>query len=156
MGCRSAFAKTAHALAILIALALVAACARDRAPELYGAWQAVLLTENGDTVDVVLDDVTIAFREDGTYAYTSKLDYVEEGTFRAENDRLYTTPTAQDTLVDRPVEIAALAPDLLILNMMEGQARRTLTFERVIATASDEATLLETESDHDDEHDHEH
>lgn len=80
---------------------------------------------------VDLSDVGIAFREGGQYVYTSTLDHEESGTYRVDGSLLMTTPAGQDTITDRPVEIALLEGDLLHLNMREGDKARVLQFERV-------------------------
>ena len=112
-----------------------------------------MLIEEGDTIDVILDDVGLFFDTDGSYIYTSTLDYEESGTFRSSGDMLFTTPTAQDTLLERPVEIALLTDNLLHLNMKEGDKNRILEFERInLSIPDDEHMGIEA---HDHSHNHE-
>ncbi len=89
------------------------------------------LVEEGDTVEVNLQDVSISFDPAGDYAYTSTLDYTERGTFRTDGEYLITQPNVPDTIPERAVEIATLEPSVLRLNMQEGDKRRVLMFERV-------------------------
>ena len=96
-----------------------------------------MLIEDGDTIDVILDDVGLFFDEEGKYIYTSTLDYEESGIFRSKGNMLFTTPVKQDTLVERPVAIALLDELVLHLNMKEGQKNRILEFERIILDESD-------------------
>jgi hypothetical protein len=141
-----------HRLAICVlgAFTAFAACNSDRTPELLGSWQANLLIEEGDTIDVILDDVGLYFAKDGSYIYTSTLDYEESGTFRTSGEMLFTTPAAQDTLVERPVEIALLDKDVLHLNMKEGDKNRILEFERIDLSSLDDGDVHA----HDHNHDH--
>lgn len=119
----------------LAAACALAACGRDYGAELAGAWRATTLLEEGDTVAVDLSDVGIAFRPGGRYVYTSTLDHEEQGTYRVDGALLLTTPEGQDTIADRPVEIALLERDVLHLNMQEGDKARVLQFERVAGAA---------------------
>ncbi len=134
---------------------MIAACKQDRTPELLGSWQANLLIEEGDTIDVILDDVGLFFDADGSYIYTSTLDYEESGTFRSQGDMLFTTPSEQDTLLERPVAIALLDENALHLNMKEGEKNRILEFERIDLSASDDEQMDELTHDHAHDHDHE-
>lgn len=77
----------------------------------------------------------IAFREGGQYVYTSTLDHEESGSYRVDGALLMTTPAGQDSIADRPVEIALLEGDVLHLNMREGDKARVLQFERVANAA---------------------
>lgn len=63
---------------------------------------------------------------------------------------LFTTPAAQDTLVERPVEIALLDKDVLHLNMKEGDKNRILEFERIDLSSLDDGDVHA----HDHNHDH--
>ncbi|MFK8056665.1 MAG: hypothetical protein AB8F78_11145 [Saprospiraceae bacterium] len=145
------------AICILAFTAVFAACQADRTPELLGAWQATLLVEEGDTIEVILDDVGLFFDEEGKYIYTSTLDYEESGIFRTKGNLLFTTPVKQDTLVERPVAIALLNEKALHLNMKEGDKNRILEFERITPDATEEDELHDGH-DHDghghEGHDH--
>lgn len=113
-----------------------------------------MLIEDGDTIDVILDDVGLYFDKEGKYIYTSTLDYEESGTFRTKGNMLFTTPVKQDTLVERPVAIARLSETSLHLNMKEGEKNRILEFERIYTETGNEI-LEEVFDDHDHEgHDH--
>ena len=107
-----------------------------------------------------LDDVGLYFDADGSYVYTSTLDHEEAGAFRLDGDYLYTTPGGQDTLRDRPVQIARLDAERLHIRMLEGDKVRVLQLAR-LATDTDGANdPLEGNfdaHDHDDpNHVHDH
>ena len=126
----------AAAAALAVATLPLGACETDRTPELLGTWQASLLIEEGDTVDVRLDDVSLLFESGGAYTYTSTLDYFEEGRFALDGDILETQPTA-DSLSPQKVKVTTLDDSTLHFFMMDAGRRRQLEFRRV-ATAGAE------------------
>ena len=111
--------------------ATAAACRPDRTPDLLGTWQATYLIEEGDTVDVRLDDVSLRFDSGGRYVYTSTLDYYEEGAFALTDDILATTPDV-DSVGPQRVRVTALDPGALALLMFDDGRQRVLAFERVV------------------------
>ena len=116
-------------LVVPLAVVLVA-CQRDRTPELLGTWQATSLVEEGDTVDVRLDEVSLRFEPDGDYVYTSTLDYYEEGTFALDGDILTTTAAVDSVGVQR-VRVTALDTGRLQFFMLDNGRKRQLSFQRV-------------------------
>ena len=133
------------------------ACNEDRTPDLHGAWQATLLVEEGDTVEVRLDDVGIQFKPDGSYVYTSTLDYAEEGNYHLDGEYLYRTPTGADPEGILPVEIAALDSTRLHFNMVDSGKARRLEFLRVELPDNGQLNDFGDDHIHDDHHDdHDH
>jgi len=113
-----------------------------------------LLVEEGDTVDVILDDVGLRFDKNGKYVYTSTLDYEEEGTFRTKGDMLFSTPAEQDSVAERRVAIEHLDELSLHLRMKQGEKYRILEFERIIQEdVSADSHTNQLGADH--QHDHE-
>ena len=121
-----------------LATLLLGSCQADRTLELLGTWQASLLIEDGDTVDVRLDDVSLLFEPEGAYTYTSTLDYFEEGRFALDGDILETQPAA-DSLSPQRVKVTTLDDSTLHFFMMDAGRRRQLEFRRMM-TAGAEAT----------------
>ena len=121
-----------HAAALLsfAAAVLTAACRPDRTPEILGTWQAVYLLEEGDTVDVKLDNVSLRFDTGGHYVYTSTLDYFERGRFELVDDILTTRPEV-DTVGQQRVRVTRLTPEGLTFLMSDGGKARVLGFARV-------------------------
>ena len=117
-------------VAILAVVLAAVGCQDDRTPELLGTWQATSLVEEGDTVDVRLDDVSLRFDTGGRYVYTSTLDYYEEGTFVFEGDILTTSPEI-DSVGEQRVKVTVLDPEQLRFFMMDAGRQRQLSFERV-------------------------
>ena len=107
-----------------------ASCGSDRTSELLGTWRATTLIEEGDTVDVNLDDVSLRFDSAGRYVYTSTLDYFEEGGFVLEDDILTTDPDV-DTVGVQRVRVTTLDTSQLAFLMFDGGRQRILRFARV-------------------------
>lgn len=93
-----------------------------------------MLIENGDTVDVDLNKVSLHFTPDLQYVYTSTLDYVEPGTFRLERGVLFTLPVGADASATRKVRIENLDSIYLFILMNDAGKLRQLQFRRLTAS----------------------
>ena len=118
------------------AVATLGACRADQTPELFGTWQAEVLIEDGDTVDVDLENVSLAFAPDLNYLYTSTLDYVEPGTYRLDGGVLYTLPEGSDAGAARKVKVELLDSARLHILMNDAGKLRRLEFARVARDAA--------------------
>ena len=112
--------------------------------------------EEADTVEVRLDDVGLRFEPDGSYYYTSTLDYEEQGTYRLDGAYLYRQPANQAEAADRPVEIIRLDSSALHLNMQADGKPRRLEFSRISESEVMEAQRATDPHDHGHDHDHDH
>lgn len=91
-----------------------------------------LIFDEGDTVDLRLEDVSLQFEADGDYTYTSTLDYFETGTFSLDGDIL-TTAASTDSIPTQRVRVIRLDDGRLHLFMKDAGRNRELGFERVLA-----------------------
>lgn len=102
------------------------ACGEDPTLPLIGDWQAVSVTENGDSLRLDPTEVGFTFRPDQRYHFRSTLKYTEAGTWSYDRGFLIAQDTTQPNTPERVVEVEKLTPDTLLLRMMEGTAERHL------------------------------
>ena len=104
---------------------LVSSCAHTENNKLIiGHWQGIEWLENGKPSELNASGTAFNFTDKGTYRF----DYGsnrENGTYKVENDMLFTTPENQTEIM---VKIAKLTPDSLVfeMNRSGGQERLTL------------------------------
>ena len=121
--------KRGRTILFLTALILTA-CNGSREDMLLGKWQATAILEEGDTIDMDLSEVSLRFDEDGTYQYTSTLNYKEDGYYFVEYQFLYTRDTLAGESEQKAVRISTLSQDSLVLDMEEGGKPRKLVLVR--------------------------
>jgi hypothetical protein len=102
------------------------ACEPYAAADLAGAWQAVSLTEEGDSLSVNLADIGFTFEAEGGYTFRSTLKYREAGTFRLDGPYLFSTDTTTQLPQEKAVKILHLNTDSLQLEMQEMGKTRIL------------------------------
>lgn len=107
------------AFAFLVLLLAFYACNSYDNPDLAGNWQAVSLTEEGDSLAVDLSSIRFDFKNDGRYYFHSTLNYEEAGTYRLDGPYLFSTDTLQSVAREKAVEIILLNEDSLQLRMQE-------------------------------------
>ena len=93
--------------------------------QLKGKWTAVQLTEEGDSLKVNLDEITLNFKEKG-YDFTSTLNYKEEGIYKVQKKYLTTLDSLNEGTVEKVVEITKLQNDSLFIRMNEAGKERLL------------------------------
>jgi len=99
--------------------------------ELFGAWEAVELTEEGKPLEINLQEIKLSFKAQ-TYVYESTLQYKEAGKYRLQANLLLTKDTLKDNGVEKGIEISKLTKDSLFLRMNEQGKERRLTMVRLI------------------------
>lgn len=104
-------------------------CARED-KLLVGDWQAVSVTENGDSLRLNPAEIGFTFQEDNRYAFRSTLRYAEAGRWRYDHGFLFATDTTHPDLPERIVAIDRLTIDSLILRMRADSAERRVVLLR--------------------------
>ena len=117
-------------LLLLSLTCLLAACAEDPALPLIGSWQAVAVTENGDSLRLDPAQVGFDFTADRRYRFRSTLKYTEAGTWRYDRGFLLANDTTRADSPERVVEIEKLNQDSLGIRMMNGSAERRMLLLR--------------------------
>ncbi len=122
--------KTAKiAVAVLLGVA-TAACGPYQSWDLHGDWQAFLLTEENNVVDIDPSLVRFHFDREG-YTFSSTLNYREKGSYYLKGDRLFTADKLAQGAKEKAVLIQRLANDTLVLGMEEGGRKRQLSLRRL-------------------------
>lgn len=107
------------AFAFLVLSLSFFACGSYDNPDLAGNWQAINLTEEGDSLAVDLSDIRFVFKDNGRYYFHSSLNYEEAGTYRLDGPYLFSTDTLSSITREKAVEITLLNEDSLQLRMQE-------------------------------------
>ncbi len=107
----------------------IAACSGLEKEQLKGKWTAVQLTEEGDSLKVNLEEITLAFKETG-YDFTSTLNYKEAGTYDLKDNLLTTLDSLNTNQQEKVVEITKLQNDSLFIRMNEAGKERLLVMIR--------------------------
>ena len=97
--------------------------------QLKGKWAAVQLTEEGDSLKVNLDEITLDFKDAG-YDFTSTLNYKEAGTYNLQKNLLITSDSLNEGTIEKVVEITKLQNDSLFIRMNEAGKERLLVMTR--------------------------
>ena len=116
-------------LGIPILCLLLMGCDHDR-EMLIGQWQAVSITEAGDSMRLNTDEVGFLFQENGVYQYFSTLGYQEAGRYRYERKYLFAKDTTQPNTEERIVAIDHLTPDSMVMRMQQDSLERIMVFLR--------------------------
>jgi len=106
-----------------IALLYLSSCGREDAL-LLGNWQAVSVTESGDSLRLNPAEIGFTFRPDNRYTFRSTLRYQEAGTWRYDYGYLFARDTTQPQNPERVVAIDKMTPDSLMLRMKADTAER--------------------------------
>ena len=97
--------------------------------QLKGNWTAVQLTEEGDSLKVNLDEITLKFKEKG-YDFTSTLNYKEAGIYDLQKNLLTTLDSLNEGTIEKVVEITKLQNDSLFIRMNESGKERILVMTK--------------------------
>jgi hypothetical protein len=118
------------ALAVLMISFTFFACEPYSDSDLAGSWQAVEITEEGDSLAVDLSGIRFEFTNNGRYYFHSTLNYEEAGTYRLDGPYLFSTDTIQEVSREKAVEILLLNTDSLQLRMEELGKERIMLLKR--------------------------
>jgi len=104
-------------------------CGGIQQEQLKGKWTAVQLTEEGDSLKVNLEEITLGFHEKG-YDFTSTLNYKEAGIYRLNDNFLTTLDSLNEGTKEKVVEITRLENDSLYIRMIEQGKERILVMTK--------------------------
>lgn len=113
-------------LIILSVLALSLAACTAEPDYLIGKWQAVQVSEQGDSMKLIPAEVGFHFMPNGRYSFNSTLNYKEAGRYSVQENFLVAVDTIHTNTKDRIVEIELLKADSLRLKMREGNKERQI------------------------------
>lgn len=115
---------------LLFLVISVYACQKHSTTDITGTWKAIELTQEGDSLEIDLEDVSFEFKENGRYQFNSTLKYEEAGTFHVDGPYLFSIDTTQNMDHEKAVEIIQLSGDTLILRMEDLGNERVMVLRR--------------------------
>ena len=117
----------ANIVLLIISTYLFSACEVPMKKEtLYGTWQAVAVTEEGDSLALNPAEIKLSFAEN-KYEFMSTLNYKEAGTYQLQSNLLLTKDTTRNNLLEKGVEITKITTDSLFIRMNEqGRERKMI------------------------------
>lgn len=118
--------KSVVGLLLVIFLSTTLACSPYRQRDLVGEWQAVSITQEGDSLAIDPKVVQFTFSKNEGYTFNSTLNYHESGTFYILNKRLFTMDTLNRASTEKAVEILLLTPDSLHIQMSDNGKDRLM------------------------------
>ena len=104
-------------------------CGGIQKEQLKGKWTAVQLTEEGDSLRVNLEEITLNFAEQG-YDFTSTLNYKEAGVYELQKNLLITLDSLNEAPKEKVVEITKIQNDSLFIRMNEQGKERILVMTK--------------------------
>ncbi len=117
-------------MAVVFCCALsLSSCSKWKSYQLQGQWQGVRLLEGKDSVAVDPSLIKLSIDKD-SYSFSSTLNYREEGSWRLEDDVLYTTNKLVENPYEKAVYILQLKRNTLVLWMMDDGKERVLSLRR--------------------------
>ncbi len=97
--------------------------------QLVGKWTATSVIQDKKTLDIDLSLVGFEFEDDGTYQFTSTLDYREAGAFKVIDNKLVTKDTINGQS-EKSVLIDQLDSDTIKLRMKNPDGWMELTLAK--------------------------
>lgn len=114
-----------YSFLLCLLISLIYSCSPIDDNLLLGEWQAAALLEEGDSLAVDVQEITLSFNDD-MYHYTSTLNYRESGNYFVNERYLFTIDTINQASSEKAVEIQLLSADSLHLRMQESGKERLL------------------------------
>ncbi|MEM6397633.1 MAG: hypothetical protein AAF741_14895 [Bacteroidota bacterium] len=119
-------------IALLAVGALLLTSCSDQNELLYGKWKGVTAERvSGDSMRLDASEIGFQFDQDGTYAYTSTLQYREAGKFEAIGQKLIAIDTTQSDPTKREAIIELLTEDSLNLRWINSDEALVVKLIRV-------------------------
>lgn len=106
------------------------ACQDHSSTDITGVWKAIELAQEGDSLEINLEEVSFEFTKNGRYKFNSTLKYKEAGTYHIDGPFLFSTDTTQTIEQEKAVEILQLSGDTLILRMEELNKERVMVLKK--------------------------
>ena len=113
----------------LLLLLFVSSCANPLKKTVIGDWTAVIITEEGNKLEVDTREVQLNLQENGQYYYSSTLNYQEAGTWFLDENLLFTNDTIHKA-GQKAVMILEANQDTLVIKMVENDKDRLLTMTK--------------------------
>lgn len=112
----------------VFALFLISSCANyENNKMIVGNWQGVEWLVNGNPSNYDGQKASFNFTDKGTYSFLYEVNK-EEGTYKVENNMLFTKPTNEQEIM---VKIVKLTTDTLIFDMnRSGQAEKLVLIRK--------------------------
>ena len=119
--------KIISAFISLFLCTILSSCSHSENEKLIsGSWQGTEWLVNGQPSGRNVQQTAFSFDDKGQYSFDYG-DAKETGTYKVENDMLFTTPQGQNEMM---VKILKLTKDSLVFDMNRGGTRETLTLVR--------------------------
>jgi Lipocalin-like domain len=117
--------KIIHLLTVFVlASFLLSSCTDTKNNKLIiGKWKGAQWESNGKTLERNIETTYFTFDEKGSYSFENNGN-IEAGTYKVENDNLFTTPKDQQEMM---VKITKLTGDSLVFDMNRSGMAETLT-----------------------------
>lgn len=112
--------------ALIGILSLLLGCSPYRQRDLVGEWQAIAISQEGDSLQIDPKVVQFTFNKNEGYTFKSTLNYHESGTYYILDKRLFTMDTLNRASTEKTVEILLLTPDSLHLKMSDAGKDRLM------------------------------
>lgn len=111
--------KSITSIFFLAILFMVTSCGDTKNNKLIiGNWQALQWLKNGQPSNYKIEGTAFTFNDKGEYTFNYD-GTLQKGTYKVENDMLFTTAEKQQEIM---VNITKISPDSLVLDMnREGQ-----------------------------------
>lgn len=119
-------------ISILIIPFFLLSCQPHSTNEFVGNWNAIELSEEGDSLAVDLKEINFEFLANGRYSFNSTLKYHEAGTFRLDGPFLLSTDTTRNPAKEKAVEIIQMSGDTLMLLMQELDKSRVMVLRKKV------------------------
>ncbi len=100
----------------------------DQEAFLHGHWQAVEITQAGDSMRLDPAEVGFVFAPNGRYTYRSSLNYREAGRYRYQTGYLFATDTTHNTSAERVVALEQIGLDSIRMTMRHDTTNRFVLF----------------------------
>lgn len=113
-------------LSLLITCVLVACGDTTNNKMIIGTWEATEWLVNGTPAPSYTENTSFTFGEDGKYVYRHR-NQEEKGTYKVENDMLFTKPDGE---LEMMVRITKLTADSMRFYMERGERPEELTLLR--------------------------
>ncbi len=110
----------------IISILLISCIENKNAQLIIGHWNGAEWLQDGQPTNHNVSMTFFNFEKDGHYSYSYE-ESTENGTYKIENDMLFTRPEGQQEIM---VKIAKLTTDTLVFDMSRGGNAEKLTLVR--------------------------
>lgn len=108
-----------------------ASCSEFSSADLHGKWEAVVVIEEGDTLQVDYPSIQLHLNESGTYQYNGTLNYKEAGNWQYKSKHLLTTDTLKLNSPEKAVLISSFQDNSFEMTMEENGKKRMMKMSRI-------------------------